>query len=68
MTKDKDLGSDAARSNPKTADQDREMLKKRAEENIDRSKGKKQGIDPNGHDEQRDNPTPGSEAAEPSPE
>ncbi len=68
MTKDKDLGSDAARSDPETADQDREALKRRAEENIDRSKGKKKNLDPDGQDEKRDNPTPGSEAAEPSPE
>ncbi len=38
MTKEKDLTSDAARSNPDTADQDREMLQKRAEANIERSK------------------------------
>lgn len=68
MTKDKDLGSDAARSNPETADQDREMLRKRAEENIDRSKSKNGDVDRDGHGEKRDNPTPGSEAAEPSPE
>jgi len=68
MSNGKDLGSDAARSDPETADQDREALKRRAEENIDRSKGKKKDTDPDDHDEKRDNPTPGSEAAEPSPE
>ncbi len=66
MTKDKDLGSDAARSDPETADQDREALKRRAQENVDRSK--KKDVDPDGHDEQLDNPTPGSDAAEPSPQ
>jgi len=68
VTKDNDLGSDAARSDPETADQDREALKRRAEENIERSKGKKNDIDPDGHNEKRDNLAPGSEAAEPSPE
>jgi len=68
MTKDKNLGSDAARSDPETADQDREALKRRAVENIERSKGKQKDINPDGQDEKRDNPTPGSEAAEPSPE
>lgn len=40
MTKEKDLGSDAARSDPDTAARDREELRRRAERNIERSGGK----------------------------
>lgn len=40
MGKNKDLGSDAGRSDPDTADRDREELRRRAERNIERSGGK----------------------------
>lgn len=68
MTKDKDIGSDAARSDPEAADQDREALKKRAEENIERSKRDEKSNRVDGTEEKHRLPSPGSEAAEPSPE
>lgn len=40
MSKNKDLGSDAARSDPDTADRDRVELRRHAERNIERSGGK----------------------------
>lgn len=40
MSKNNDLGSDAARSDPDTAERDREELRWRAERNIERSGGK----------------------------
>ncbi|WP_145643768.1 hypothetical protein [Neorhizobium alkalisoli] len=68
MTKNKDLGSDAARSNPETADQDREALKKSAERNIERSKADGKDGNRDSVDDKQGQSTPGSEAAEPSPE
>lgn len=88
MTDKEDMGSDAARTDPKTADRDREELKKRAEQNIervmhvddqnpDRMLATGSGnLDDNeasprkaGRDEAAGRQsTPGSEAAEPSPE
>lgn len=40
MSNDKDLGSDAARSDPDTADRDREELRRRAELNVEQSRGR----------------------------
>jgi hypothetical protein len=37
MTNEKDMGSDAARTDPKIADRDRDELKKRAEQTIERA-------------------------------
>jgi hypothetical protein len=88
MTDEKDMGSDAARTDPKTADRDREELKKFAEQNIERAmrvddkdlehmpatesgNSADNGASPRkgGEDKAAERQsTPGSEAAEPSPE